>query len=255
MAEYSADFPSSGRYAYESPVPLRRPSGAPAVSRPGRYQSVSPAFSSPSSSVRPVNPSVRPVHGNPSVRPVQGNQTVRPVQGSAKTGKPLLGTSKLAPQGTNVVRKPRRVPQYDSMDRGPEDRFQVPNGCQDWIQQVRSSEFDLYDPLVTGVFIINGVNYAKYEYIKENIKALETFHEAIKNDVVSEIGNAVRADDIIIKIYPGQIKTVVLHYNEQRRRVAGLSFYLCGTDEVGERNYSDYFIIFRKCLSIFPVRQ
>eukprot|EP01061_Rhynchopus_euleeides_P017352 TRINITY_DN2883_c0_g1_i2.p1 TRINITY_DN2883_c0_g1~~TRINITY_DN2883_c0_g1_i2.p1 ORF type:complete len:447 (+),score=77.08 TRINITY_DN2883_c0_g1_i2:192-1532(+) len=108
---------------------------------------------------------------------------------------------------------PAKLPSYDSSDKGPEDRLDQRAQCNSWFNEVRHAGFSVYDPLVKGVMIIEGVNYSLYEAAKEVPRRVEAFHESLKEDLISEVGNGVRPEDIVLRVIPGQIKTVVLHYD------------------------------------------
>eukprot|EP01062_Namystynia_karyoxenos_P066749 TRINITY_DN60690_c0_g1_i1.p1 TRINITY_DN60690_c0_g1~~TRINITY_DN60690_c0_g1_i1.p1 ORF type:complete len:620 (+),score=150.28 TRINITY_DN60690_c0_g1_i1:118-1977(+) len=114
---------------------------------------------------------------------------------------------------------------YDHRDRAPEDRTDAhafmkrEKDGADWLADTRLREFDLYDLLVRGSLIIDGVNYAKYEQARESDERMRLeFLDAIKDDLIGEVGNGVKREDIAIRIYPGQIKAVVLHYDKHRQR-------------------------------------
>ena len=103
---------------------------------------------------------------------------------------------------------------YDDRDRAPEDRL-APARCQQRMTNHTVADmFDTYDMVVRGSFCVEGVNYSKYEAIKDSPDRQRAFHDAVKDDIISEVGNGVRRDDIKLKIYPGAIKTVVLHYDD-----------------------------------------
>ena len=86
-----------------------------------------------------------------------------------------------------------------------------------WFNEVRSAGFSVYDPLVKGVMVVEGVNYSLYEAAKETAHTVDVFNNSLKEDIISEVGNGVRPDDIVIRVIPGQIKTVVLHYDTKKK--------------------------------------
>eukprot|EP00662_Eupelagonemidae_sp_cell21_P053204 gene53204-16229_t len=60
-------------------------------------------------------------------------------------------------------------------------------------------DFDRYDHVVRGSITVDGVNYAKYEQVRERDEgARARFLDAVKDDFISEVGS---------------IKAVVLHYD------------------------------------------
>eukprot|EP00756_Hemistasia_phaeocysticola_P017079 Hpha_TRINITY_DN15517_c1_g1::TRINITY_DN15517_c1_g1_i1::g.107113::m.107113 len=107
---------------------------------------------------------------------------------------------------------------FDIHDRAPEDRVDaVEKNCRatDWLKDVRLCGFDPYDHLVRGSIVIEGVNYAKYEQHRDVAEARRRdFINAIKDDMISEVGNGVRREDVALRLTPGQIKAVVLHYGD-----------------------------------------
>eukprot|EP01064_Diplonema_japonicum_P017478 TRINITY_DN2559_c6_g1_i1.p1 TRINITY_DN2559_c6_g1~~TRINITY_DN2559_c6_g1_i1.p1 ORF type:complete len:448 (+),score=52.98 TRINITY_DN2559_c6_g1_i1:42-1346(+) len=99
------------------------------------------------------------------------------------------------------------IGKYDSYDKAPEDRLQL--------GQVATPEFDATAPVVRGNFCIENVNYSTYEaHRKEKPHYAEKFIDALKDDIISEVGNGVRKDDVVLRVSPGAVKTVVLQYDE-----------------------------------------
>ena len=103
---------------------------------------------------------------------------------------------------------------FDDNDRAPEDRF-TGQQCRAPQRSGVADMFDTYDNVVRGTFHIEGVNYSKYEACKDIPERSNGFTDAVKDDIISEVGNGVRREDIKLRIYPGAIKTVVLHYDEE----------------------------------------
>ena len=102
---------------------------------------------------------------------------------------------------------------FDANDKAPEDRMQT--GCRTHRPSDNIKDmFDAYDSVVRGTIHIEGVNYSKYESCKDRPERVNGFLDAIKDDIISEVGNGVRREDIKLRVYPGAIKTVVLHYDE-----------------------------------------
>ena len=129
--------------------------------------------------------------------------------------------------------------QFDPYDRAPEDRQK--DVCPRR-QSAVGDFFGPYEPVVRGSLHIEGVNYAKYEAQKHRSSYISAFLDAMRDDIVcappppslsparnhtpalphhphipslqiSEVGNGVRREDILLQLYPGAIKTVVLHYD------------------------------------------
>ncbi|KAJ9441738.1 hypothetical protein DIPPA_30868 [Diplonema papillatum] len=192
--------PPSSRRTQSPPRGSPRRSGPPPSRRQASDYSTPPRQRRPSTRSQPPQP-VNSYKRTPSrSRRPQGTYKSSPKRG------PPQGTAK------SSVAKPivQKLPSYDASDRGPEDR--IGKMCTDPLND-RPAQFDIYDPLIRGVVIMEGVNYARYETAKDQPNRVAMFLDAIKADLISEVGNGVRLQDIVIKIYPGKIKTVVLHYD------------------------------------------
>eukprot|EP01060_Flectonema_neradi_P030633 TRINITY_DN449_c13_g1_i1.p1 TRINITY_DN449_c13_g1~~TRINITY_DN449_c13_g1_i1.p1 ORF type:complete len:332 (+),score=75.06 TRINITY_DN449_c13_g1_i1:293-1288(+) len=96
---------------------------------------------------------------------------------------------------------------YDDHDKAPEDRLKIALNA--------TPEFDASAAVVRGTLSIDGVNYSTFEaHKKDKPHYTERFLDSLREDIISEVGNGVRKEDILLKVYPGSVKTVVLHYDE-----------------------------------------
>eukprot|EP01060_Flectonema_neradi_P016020 TRINITY_DN22624_c0_g1_i1.p1 TRINITY_DN22624_c0_g1~~TRINITY_DN22624_c0_g1_i1.p1 ORF type:complete len:377 (+),score=67.87 TRINITY_DN22624_c0_g1_i1:61-1191(+) len=102
----------------------------------------------------------------------------------------------------------KAYPQFDPRDQAPEDRI---HGRAD-VMGYRGP-LDSRVPLVRGSLRLEGVNFAKYEGAKSDPERQKAFTCAIRDDIISEAGNGLVREDIILRLTPGPIKTVVLDYN------------------------------------------
>eukprot|EP01060_Flectonema_neradi_P010192 TRINITY_DN17305_c0_g1_i1.p1 TRINITY_DN17305_c0_g1~~TRINITY_DN17305_c0_g1_i1.p1 ORF type:complete len:476 (+),score=83.99 TRINITY_DN17305_c0_g1_i1:210-1430(+) len=131
----------------------------------------------------------------------------RPAHGRKPSGKGVAIPASAIPNTVaNLISKG-----FDTFDRAPEDR--VNPQCERQMDPV-SAFFGPYEPVVRGSLHIEGVNYAKYEAHKHRAKHVVPFLDALRDDIISEVGNGVRREDILLQIFPGAIKAVVLHYNK-----------------------------------------
>ncbi|KAJ9473085.1 hypothetical protein DIPPA_33165 [Diplonema papillatum] len=120
-------------------------------------------------------------------------------------------------ESRRTIYDPQPAPCFDINDRAPEDRYQ-PN-CHAAMGKGQQSSitdgFGMYDPVVRGTLHVDGVNYSRYEACKDKPERVGGFLDALKDDLISEVGNGVRREDIRLRVYPGAIKTVVLHYDDE----------------------------------------
>eukprot|EP01063_Lacrimia_lanifica_P036903 TRINITY_DN7439_c0_g1_i1.p1 TRINITY_DN7439_c0_g1~~TRINITY_DN7439_c0_g1_i1.p1 ORF type:complete len:687 (+),score=167.40 TRINITY_DN7439_c0_g1_i1:57-2117(+) len=138
------------------------------------------------------------------------------------SGGPYLEREVVAsPRRSSPRRRSARAPpaglHFDPQDHAPEDRVDrgaLTKQCLGAHARQRDLQFDRYDTVVRGSFHIEGVNYSKYEACRNRPYIADGFADAIRDDIISEVGNGVRRDDVKLRIYPGAIKTVVLHYDE-----------------------------------------
>ena len=100
----------------------------------------------------------------------------------------------------------KQYPGFDPRDQAPEDSMHGRVECQ-------RGPLDPHAPLVRGSLRLEGVNYARYEGAKVDPDRQRAFTSAIRDDLISEAGNGVVREDILLRITPGPIKTVVLDYN------------------------------------------
>eukprot|EP00756_Hemistasia_phaeocysticola_P004703 Hpha_TRINITY_DN12964_c0_g1::TRINITY_DN12964_c0_g1_i1::g.164485::m.164485 len=119
-----------------------------------------------------------------------------------------------------VMRDSGPATAFDHRDRAPEDRQEssilstsaMDAGSQwGWL----NAYFSPYDHLVRGSILVDGVNYSAYEAARGKAdhkqKALD---KALKSDLISEVGCGLMDSDIAVRVSPGAIKSVVLHYEE-----------------------------------------
>eukprot|EP01063_Lacrimia_lanifica_P011253 TRINITY_DN18077_c0_g1_i2.p1 TRINITY_DN18077_c0_g1~~TRINITY_DN18077_c0_g1_i2.p1 ORF type:complete len:281 (+),score=89.14 TRINITY_DN18077_c0_g1_i2:37-879(+) len=98
----------------------------------------------------------------------------------------------------------RLFPAFDIRDQAPEDVHVDAGQCR--------GPLDPRAPLVRGSFRIEGVNFARYEALKPDPDRQRAFTSAIRDDLISEAGGGVVREDILLRLSPGPIKTVVLDY-------------------------------------------
>ena len=129
--------------------------------------------------------------------------------------RPVVVTDKPPPAATiksNLKPPVSTANLFDPKDLAPEDR--ITSSCnKPW--PYSTGKIDLRDPIVTGSFHIIGVNYSRYENAKSVPHIIDKFHLAIYDDITSEVGGGTRPSDIVIKITPGTIDNVVLHYHTE----------------------------------------
>ncbi|KAJ9458638.1 hypothetical protein DIPPA_26811 [Diplonema papillatum] len=111
---------------------------------------------------------------------------------------------------------PRRgFPTFDRRDRAPEDFGRERLG---YCSEEDPEGFDNRSaPLVRGTFRLEGVDFSKYEGLKAEPEVQRAFTSAVRDDLISEVGNGVGRDDILLRLGPGPIKTVVLDYQHRGR--------------------------------------
>eukprot|EP00659_Diplonema_papillatum_P020688 gene20688-31879_t len=96
---------------------------------------------------------------------------------------------------------------YDHHDRAPEDRLHGVGASL--------SEFEQGSAVVRGTLSIEGVNYSTFEaHKKDKPYYAERFLDALRDDIISEVGSGVRREDVVLKVFPGAVKTLVLQYDE-----------------------------------------
>ncbi|KAJ9449126.1 hypothetical protein DIPPA_21099 [Diplonema papillatum] len=118
---------------------------------------------------------------------------------------------------TKAVSQPAvAFPSFDPRDEAPEDRM-VGGKPAHFMGQQRGP-LDPRVPLVRGSLRLEGVNYAKYESFKADPERQRMFTTALRDDLISETGNGVVREDILLRVTPGPIKTVVLDYNSEARK-------------------------------------
>ena len=108
------------------------------------------------------------------------------------------------------------LPGFDTRDRAPEDRMQHQTSTPYEADDRRSSQ-----ALVRGALRIEGVDFSKYEGLKEQPDLQRMFTTALRDDLISEGGNGMTRDDIMLRLSPGPIRTVVLDYNTQGAKRSG----------------------------------
>eukprot|EP01063_Lacrimia_lanifica_P005263 TRINITY_DN13021_c0_g1_i1.p1 TRINITY_DN13021_c0_g1~~TRINITY_DN13021_c0_g1_i1.p1 ORF type:complete len:552 (+),score=99.07 TRINITY_DN13021_c0_g1_i1:48-1658(+) len=119
-------------------------------------------------------------------------------------------------------RRMRALQAFDDNDLAPEDRARRARGRHKQSEAMTQNGFDPSVPTVCGTFAINGVNYSTYEaHKKERPLHADRFLDALRDDVISEVGNGVRREDILFAVSPGAIQSVALKYDEgSPRRIA-----------------------------------
>eukprot|EP01060_Flectonema_neradi_P007872 TRINITY_DN15588_c0_g1_i1.p1 TRINITY_DN15588_c0_g1~~TRINITY_DN15588_c0_g1_i1.p1 ORF type:complete len:308 (+),score=28.88 TRINITY_DN15588_c0_g1_i1:49-972(+) len=116
----------------------------------------------------------------------------------------------MAPAGPHGV----RYPSYDEKDRAPEDINRSPNYTSPPPQQSLSPRSPGWrGPVVRGSLRIEGINYSKYESIRGQTSLQRGLTNGIRDDIISEAGNGTSREDILLRLSPGPIKTVVLDYD------------------------------------------
>eukprot|EP01065_Artemidia_motanka_P051143 TRINITY_DN8925_c0_g1_i1.p1 TRINITY_DN8925_c0_g1~~TRINITY_DN8925_c0_g1_i1.p1 ORF type:complete len:318 (+),score=81.36 TRINITY_DN8925_c0_g1_i1:70-1023(+) len=98
---------------------------------------------------------------------------------------------------------------FDQHDLAPEDRLDLAKLAK---PDPVFSVFGPYAPVVRGSLVLHGVNYAKYEALRGKAAARVRFLDALREDLISEVGNGVRKEDILLNVLPGEIRSVVLSY-------------------------------------------
>lgn len=71
--------------------------------------------------------------------------------------------------------------------------------------------FGPYAPVVKGSFILHGCNFAKLEGVGKGVRRAR-FLDGLREDIICEVGNGVRKEDILLNVVPGEIRSVVLSY-------------------------------------------
>eukprot|EP00755_Sulcionema_specki_P026375 Sspe_Gene.85484::Locus_56239_Transcript_1_1_Confidence_1.000_Length_1240::g.85484::m.85484 len=112
-------------------------------------------------------------------------------------------------------RSPQARRLYDDRDRAPEDRY-CPNGAVG-SDGIPHDVFSPYDPIVRGTFLIDGVNFSKFEASRDRPQARKAFTTALRDDIITCVGQGVRRSDIILRASPGPINGVVLEYDTRSR--------------------------------------
>ena len=115
-----------------------------------------------------------------------------------------FSVSKSTPHSATTTDK--AYPSFDPRDQAPED---VGHGKTDYTR----GPLDPNAPLVRGSLRLEGVNFAKYEGAKADPDRQRAFTSALRDDLISEAGNGLVREDILLRITPGPIKTVILDYN------------------------------------------
>ena len=113
----------------------------------------------------------------------------------------------MAPAGQYGV----RYPGYDENDRAPEDHSSLVRRSQSpkppgWKGSV-----------VRGSLRMEGINYSKYESLRGEVNLQRSLTNGIRDDIISEAGNGTIREDILLRLSPGPIKTVVLDYDSSPR--------------------------------------
>eukprot|EP01064_Diplonema_japonicum_P025819 TRINITY_DN37252_c0_g1_i1.p1 TRINITY_DN37252_c0_g1~~TRINITY_DN37252_c0_g1_i1.p1 ORF type:complete len:386 (+),score=39.93 TRINITY_DN37252_c0_g1_i1:44-1201(+) len=133
--------------------------------------------------------------------------------GSSRSRSPRATPSRKAPEGFVYSKASpyqgspadgRSYPSFDPRDQAPEDRTLSALNTR--------GPLEPRVPLVRGSLRLEGVNFARYEGMKVDPERQRAFTSAIRDDLISEAGNGVVREDILLRLTPGPIKTVVLDY-------------------------------------------
>eukprot|EP01065_Artemidia_motanka_P049914 TRINITY_DN8414_c1_g1_i1.p1 TRINITY_DN8414_c1_g1~~TRINITY_DN8414_c1_g1_i1.p1 ORF type:complete len:330 (+),score=42.88 TRINITY_DN8414_c1_g1_i1:99-1088(+) len=127
--------------------------------------------------------------------------------------RPLPGTQKMpAGRGQPVVGRAAGRPglcSFDRRDNAPEDRRVATGGGGGGV-------FDPSMPLVRGSLRLEGVNFAKYEGAKVVPDRQNALTTALRDDLISEAGHGVCREDILLRLTPGPIRSIVLDYPDKQ---------------------------------------
>eukprot|EP01062_Namystynia_karyoxenos_P056111 TRINITY_DN4705_c0_g1_i1.p1 TRINITY_DN4705_c0_g1~~TRINITY_DN4705_c0_g1_i1.p1 ORF type:complete len:405 (+),score=73.89 TRINITY_DN4705_c0_g1_i1:78-1292(+) len=115
-------------------------------------------------------------------------------------------------------RMPLRTASFDSRDLAPEDAFQKASAH---VAHAPPPAFDPYAPVVRCGLRLEGVNFARVEAAKGRRVQLERFLDALRDDIIAEVGNGVRREDILFRVTPGEIRHVVLSFEDSPKPPLG----------------------------------
>eukprot|EP01064_Diplonema_japonicum_P030218 TRINITY_DN5079_c0_g2_i1.p1 TRINITY_DN5079_c0_g2~~TRINITY_DN5079_c0_g2_i1.p1 ORF type:complete len:350 (+),score=73.78 TRINITY_DN5079_c0_g2_i1:51-1052(+) len=118
---------------------------------------------------------------------------------------------------TSPSQSSRGFPTFDSRDHAPEDSgklYSQREGYNTPSSPMSSSKGS--SPMVRGSLRLEGVDFSKYEGLKSQPDVQRLFTTALRDDIISEAGNGIVRDDILLKLTPGPIKTVVLDYGDAK---------------------------------------
>ncbi|KAJ9454045.1 hypothetical protein DIPPA_63357 [Diplonema papillatum] len=101
---------------------------------------------------------------------------------------------------------PRLTTIFDAYDRAPEDLPPPPDEDD--------HPFGPYDVVVRGSFVIEGLNFARYEASTHQTSTRSLFTKALRDDVIASVGHGVKRKDIMLRAAPGLIRGLVLEYDQ-----------------------------------------
>eukprot|EP00756_Hemistasia_phaeocysticola_P005521 Hpha_TRINITY_DN13366_c0_g1::TRINITY_DN13366_c0_g1_i1::g.95184::m.95184 len=131
---------------------------------------------------------------SPSLRPAMRRKSSFPPQPQPRERSIVMGHGTRSRTG------------FDTHDLAPEDRMEV--GAlkkQDPVNAV----FGPYAPVVKGSFILHGCNFAKLEGVGKGVRRAR-FLDGLRDDIICEVGNGVRKEDILLNVLPGEIRSRLL---------------------------------------------
>lgn len=191
----------------------RRSSRRRRRSSPGR----SSASHSRSRRSSPHRSSSRRRHSSPTRHADPVFNSARPVSGMRPYAPHAGGLSYGAATNADVLRVSGNVAMgslsaYDTHDRAPEDARTT---AQRAITGTTQDFFANTSCIVRGSLAVNGVNYSTYEaHMKLSPQHCDHFLDGVRDDIVSEVGNGLRRGDILFKVYPGAVRSLVLKYDD-----------------------------------------
>eukprot|EP01062_Namystynia_karyoxenos_P040537 TRINITY_DN29551_c0_g1_i1.p2 TRINITY_DN29551_c0_g1~~TRINITY_DN29551_c0_g1_i1.p2 ORF type:complete len:351 (+),score=81.47 TRINITY_DN29551_c0_g1_i1:85-1053(+) len=135
-----------------------------------------------------------------------------PEPGGWRATPSALGYAGGAPSQPGLQRRPLAapgVPTFDPKDNAPEDFATVRHRKP---ADYAHPALDPRTPLVCGTLRLEGVSYARYESAKVIPERQKAFTTALRDDLISEAGCGVTRDDILLRLIPGPIRSLVLDY-------------------------------------------
>ena len=115
----------------------------------------------------------------------------------------------------------QEFPSFDQRDRAPEDRRGAQAGYSSSLRSSETVPNPHNQTLVRGSLRLEGVDFSKYEGLKDQPDLQRMLTTALRDDLISEGGNGVTREDILLRLSPGPIRTVVLDYHHHGDRRSG----------------------------------